>query len=165
MLISLCGLICAFAVRIWQNQFISRRGSFQRWYESGGDTTKLFRPKIDDASLPDAYNAKTGLRKVCYIFGVFFNCILEIDSIRYSPILTLWMIKSQTILLCGTWKGMQVVIVVHNVHIQINFIRIVECPPIAHSPVWKHLYPKRLMNGTRWCGFESHFVHLTFFFL
>ena len=38
---------------------------FQRWYESGGDTTKLFRPKIEDANLPEAYNAKAGLRKVC----------------------------------------------------------------------------------------------------
>ena len=39
---------------------------FQRWYESGGDTTKLMRPKIEDSNLPEEYNARTGLRKVKY---------------------------------------------------------------------------------------------------
>ena len=32
----------------------------------------------------------------------------------------------------------------------------------------RHAYPKRmiciLMNGIRWCGFESHFVHLIFYY-
>lgn len=36
----------------------------QAWFKSGGDTTKPFRPELEDSYLPEEYAARSGMKKV-----------------------------------------------------------------------------------------------------